>query len=287
MKRFVTVLLGTVISCTACAAVPATKPATGAAATTAAGVTRLVKRDGRNISFHVIPGKLPAIVLDAGGGNDSTYWASIAPEIAKRTGARVITYDRAGFGQSDNVPGPWSLVSAIDDLEAGLRALGATKGTVLVSHSLAGEIATGIMGRHPAWFAGGVMVDANVPEFYTDEMIARQISVYTPMLAQLRGAPSTPANRQILALVESFEPVSRAFYKMEWPASVPVTVIVAATPPMPDPADAQAWRDAHALFASKAPNRKLITADRSSHDVAHDRADLVLSSIVAIYPRRR
>ena len=85
------------------------------------------------------------------------------PEIARQTGAQIITYDRVGVGQSAEVPGPWSLTAAIDDLDAGLRALGATKGVVLVSHSLAGEIATGITTRHPDWFAGGVMVDANVP----------------------------------------------------------------------------------------------------------------------------
>ncbi|MBB4630810.1 alpha/beta fold hydrolase [Sphingosinicella soli] len=244
--------------------------------------THIVERDGRKIAFHVIPGVLPAIVLDAGGGNDSSYWSTFAPELAKRTGARIITYDRAGFGGSDEAPGPWSLTSAIDDLEAGLRALGATRGTLLVSHSLAGEIATGITTRHPNWFAGGVMVDANVPEFYTDEMIARQTKVYAPLIEKLRQAPPTPATRQLLALSESFEPVSRAFHKMEWPKTVPVVVIVAETPPQPDPADAQAWRDAQSLFASKAANRTLVTAAKSSHNVAHDRPDLVFDAIASI-----
>ena len=276
-------LLGSALLCTAC--VPTTAPADASAVSGLAdqrSVTHLVERDGRKIAFHVIPGTEPAIVLDAGGGADSSYWAVIAPEIARRTGARIITYDRAGFGLSDEAPGPWSLTSAIDDLEAGLRTLGATRDVVLVSHSLAGEIATGITARHPGWFAGGVMVDANVPEFYSDEMIARQMRLYGPLLEQLRAAPSTPANRQLLALSESFETVSRAFHRMEWPAAVPVTVIVAETPPLPDPADAQAWRDAHAVFAGKAPNRTLITAARSSHDVAKDRPDVILDAILAI-----
>jgi pimeloyl-ACP methyl ester carboxylesterase len=287
MKTVMSMLVGTILSCAACAAAPVATPKANTPTATGKISTRLVTRAGHRIAFHVIPGKLPAIVLDAGGGMDSSYWTKIAPQIAKRTGAEVITYDRVGFGQSDEVPGAWSLVGAVDDLEAGLRALGATKGTILVSHSLAGEIATGIMGRRPSWFAGGVMVDANVPEFYTDEMIARQLKIYAPLLEKLRSESSTPANRQLLALAESFEPVSRAFNKMQWPASVPVIVIVAETPPMPDPADAQAWRDAHALFASKAPNRKLVTATRSSHDVANDRPDLVLDSIAALYPKRK
>lgn len=280
-----TLLLSAVLSCAACA--PAAAPVSTAAGSVAINpTTHFVERDGRKIAFHVIPGKLPAIVLDAGGGNDSSYWSAFAPELAKRTGARIISYDRAGFGGSDEAPGPWSLTSAIDDLEAGLRALGATRGTLLVSHSLAGEIATGITARHPNWFAGGVMVDANVPEFYTDEMIARQTKVYAPLIEQLRQAPPTPATRQLLALSESFETVSRAFHKMEWPKTVPVVVIVAETPPQPDPADAQAWRDAHSLFASKASNRTLITAEKSSHDVVNDRPDLVYDAIESMRKRQ-
>lgn len=280
LSKLISILLfGMVLSSSAFAATPS-PTSTTTAATSAS--TRIIERDGRKIAFHIIPGKLPAIVLDAGGGEDSSYWSTFAPELAKRTGATIITYDRAGFGGSDEAPGPWSLTGAINDLEAGLRALGATRDTILVSHSLAGEIATGITARHPDWFAGAVMVDANVPEFYTDEMIARQVKVYAPLIEQLRTAPSTPANRQLLALAESFEPVSRAFHKMEWPITVPVAVIVAEKPPQPDPADAQAWRDAHALFARKAPNRTLIIADKSSHDVVRDRPDVVLNAIAAM-----
>ncbi|MBY0509240.1 MAG: alpha/beta hydrolase [Rhodospirillaceae bacterium] len=271
LNLLLTLAFGALLSCAAYAA-----------DSTAKFDTRIVERDGRKIAFHVISGKLPAIVLDAGGGNDSSYWKEFAPKLAKQTGAQIITYDRAGFGKSEEVPGAWSLTGAIDDLEAGLRELGATRGIILVSHSLAGEIATGIAGRHPDWFAGAVMVDANVPEFYTDEMIARQLKVYTPILESLRKAPPSPEGRQLLALAESFEPVSRAFYKMEWPGTVPVMVIVAEKPPQPDPADAQAWRDAHALFASKAPNRTLIIADKSSHDVVQDRPDIVLKAIADI-----
>lgn len=272
-------LFGVALSGAACATAPA--PTTGAA-NAERPYTRIVEREGRKIAFHVIPGKLPAIVLDAGGGNDSSYWAAFAPELAERTGAQIITYDRAGFGGSDDAPGPWSLIGAIDDLEAGLRTLGATRDVLLVSHSLAGEIATGLTARHPDWFAGGVMVDANVPEFYTDEVIARTLKAYAPAFKAAQDNPDSPAKRQLLALAASFETVSRAFYKMEWPASVPVQVIVAETPPQPDPIDAQAWRDAHAQFAAKAPNRTLITADRSSHDVVNDRPDLVFEAIAAL-----
>jgi pimeloyl-ACP methyl ester carboxylesterase len=49
--------------------------------------------------------------------------------------------------------------------------------------------------------------------------------------------------------------------------------------PFEEPADAQWWKDAHAQFAKRAPNRRVVTAAGSSHDVAHDRPDVILSAI--------
>lgn len=260
-----------------CAPAFAAGPANGAQ-------TRMVERDGRTIAFHVIAGKLPAIVLDAGGGEDSSHWSTLAPELAKETGAEIITYDRAGEGESSEESGPWSLESATRDLEAGLRALGATHHTVLVPHSLAGEIATDIVGKHPDWFGGAVLVDANVPEFFTDSNIAYAMRLYGPTIAALRKAPpTTDAGRQLLALSGSYVAVSRAFHRLTWPTSVPVTVIVSEKTPLPDKAAAQSWRDAEAAFAHAAANRTLVVAAGSSHDVVHDRPDVVLKAIVAMW----
>jgi pimeloyl-ACP methyl ester carboxylesterase len=246
--------------------------------------TQLIDVEGHKIAFHVTPGHDPTIVLDAGGGLDSSYWDTFVPELARRTGSKVITYDRAGFGKSDNVSGDWNVHSATRDLEVGLEKLHATHHVILVSHSLAGEIATYLVGQHPDWFIGAVLVDANVPDYFTDEAIARGQVLYAPMLAQIRAAPPTKSGRQLLALSGSFVATSREFHAKTWPDSVPVIVIVSEKTPLEDPADAQWWRDSHAQFAKHAPNRQLVTAVGSSHDVAHDRPEVILKAIAAIAP---
>lgn len=264
-------------------------PITSALAEPAPAVaTHMIDVDGHKVAFHVTPGRSPTIVLDAGGGNDSTYWNSFAPELAKRTGSKVITYDRPGFGASDEVSGPWNVHSATRDLAVGLEKLNATEHVILVSHSLAGEIATYLVGQHPEWFVGAVMVDANVPDFYTDVAIARAEAMYAPIIAATKAAPPTKSGKQLLALSSSFVETSRAFHRATWPASVPVIVIVAEKPPLEDPADAQWWKDAHAQFVKRAPNRRLVIAKGSSHDVVHDRPDVVstaISDIAAGLPR--
>ena len=249
--------------------------------------TRMIASGGHTIAFHVTPGRLPAVVLDAGGGLDSTYWDALVPEIAKRTGSMVITYDRSGFGASDEVKGPWSVQRATDDLATGLGKLGATRDVILVSHSLAGEIATYLTQRHPRWFAGAVLVDANVPDYFTDATIDATAAEYAPAIAAARTAPSNPAARQLLALADSFAETSRAFHSATWPKSVPVVVIVSEKTPANTPAAAQWWRDAHAQFAKGAANRRLVVAQRSSHDVAHDRPDVILQAIADVAAKRR
>ncbi|MGA3250733.1 MAG: alpha/beta hydrolase, partial [Paraburkholderia sp.] len=143
-------------------------------ADSAVGVTHLIERGGRKIAFHVTRGTGETIVLDAGAGEDASYWNSVVPTIAEKTGATIITYDRAGSGGSEEAPGPWSAQDEALDLEAGLTSLQVNSGVVIVAHSLAGEVATYLVLRRPSWVHAAVLLDASIPEFYTDEEIDRQ-----------------------------------------------------------------------------------------------------------------
>lgn len=260
-------------------------PCGASAASVGTVTTRLIARDGHRTAFHVTPGHLPVIVLDAGGGQDSSYWNNLVPVLAKRTGSEIITYDRAGFGASDYVKGPWSVKSATADLANGLKVLGATHDVILVAHSLAGEIATYLVRQHPDWIAGAVLSDANVPEFYTDKEIDRANALYAPAIMAAKANPLTKESRQLLAVAASFVKISRAFHRTSWPHSVPVTVIVSEKTPFETPDDAEAWRDAHRKFAARAANRRLVLANGSSHDVAHDRPDVVIDAVLAMVRR--
>lgn len=263
-------------------------PATGAVADPGgAGSTQMITRDAHRTAFHVTPGHLPFIVLDAGGGLDSSYWNTLVQELARQTGSEIITYDRAGFGASDEVKGPWDVKSATADLANGLKVLGATRDVILVAHSLAGEIATYLARQHPDWIDGAILVDANVPEFFTDHEISRSMKMYAPIIKAAKAAPPTNASRQLLAVSASFTETSRAFHRTSWPRSIPVTVIVSKTTPFETPEDAQAWRDAHREFAARADNRQLVVADKSSHDVAHDRPDVIVKAIADMIARKR
>ncbi|MEV4351044.1 alpha/beta hydrolase [Actinoplanes sp. NPDC049596] len=242
--------------------------------------TRMVTRDGHKLAFYVTPGRGPAIVLDAGGGEDHTQWKDIVPQLSKATGAEIITYDRAGLGNSDEVKGAWDVHAAVSDLEAGLRQVGVSKDVILVSHSQAGEVATYFVRANPKLVSGAVLVDASLPQFSTDEEIARIVAANTPQIEALKKQPSTKQTRQLIATAANYGPMHMAYHKVTWPDSVPATVIVSEKTPFDgSPVDVQRWKAAAAAFVKAGPDRTLVTAVGSSHEIPQDKPQLVLEQI--------
>jgi pimeloyl-ACP methyl ester carboxylesterase len=278
-------LLITLAACstpTAGAAHPTDPPtSTASAEPEAVGDEHLVDHDGHNVAFYVTPGSESTIVLDAGGGNGASYWNDLVPELAHSTGATIVTYDRTGSGKSDDVAGPFDAAAAAGDLAAGLAELPLPAGPiVLASHSLAGEIATALVNAHPGLIAGAVLIDANVPEFFTTDQIARIVASNDQQIPALEAGPQTRQTRQLLAVADGYGPTHAAYHAQTWPQNVPVNVIVSSDTPMPPGStDAAHWRTAEQEFADAAPNRTLVTASHSSHDVAIDRPDIVETEI--------
>lgn len=279
---------GAVTACSDSNAAESKRSASPEAKQTAEAKLRMIDNGGHRLAFHITPGHGSTIVLDSGGGEDSSYWNDLVPRLHAATGATVVTYDRAGLGKSDVVPGPWKVESAVSDLESGLRQLGVTKNVTLVSHSQAGEIATYFAKENQKMLSGAVLVDANLPPLFTDAQIARLVAFSQPQVDAAKKDPDNPQNRQLLSTSESFVATNKAFHKATWPDAVPATVIVSEKTPFDgSPEDAQRWRDAAATFVHDGPDRTLVTAKGSSHDVPKDSPDLVLKEIEEMVAAQR
>lgn len=135
--------------------------------------------------------------------------------------------------------------------------------------------------KNPAWISGAVLVDANVPDFFTDEMLTAFEPVIEEQRTALLAQESTKKNRQLLAVMVDYAPVHRVFHKLSWPQDVPVTTIVASETPFVDsPEAAKLWRDAQARFAQAGPNRKHVVAENTSHEgIVTERPDLIAGAI--------
>src|ERR1041385_4652163 len=98
--------------------------------------SKLVDVEGRKISLKVAGAGAPTVVLEYGLGGSSRNWENIFPEVARFT--RVVSYDRAGYGKSENGPEPRSQERLAKELHTLLHNAGIMPPYVLVGHSLGG-----------------------------------------------------------------------------------------------------------------------------------------------------
>lgn len=98
------------------------------------------------------------VVLDAGMACCSLDWALVQPEIAKF--AHVISYDRAGYGWSDQSPRPRTSQNIVDELHHLLQIAAIPPPFILVGHSFGGVNMRLYANQHPEMVFGIVLVDS-------------------------------------------------------------------------------------------------------------------------------
>lgn len=103
----------------------------------------------------------PTVVIDAGLGDWSTGWAWVQTDVSQET--RVCTYDRAGYGWSDEGPLPRNAEQFAKELHTLLHNANIPGPYVMVGHSLGGLTARVFTGMYPAEVAGVVLIDSMSP----------------------------------------------------------------------------------------------------------------------------
>ena len=263
----------------ACAVLAAAAPPT---APPLPSETRLIDVGGRRAAFHVYPGRAPTVVFEAGAGMDGTAWSPVLDTIRRATGARMITFDRAGFGDSDEDRRPLTLQHEVDDLGTGLSQLGANRDLVFVAHSFGGEVALSFASQNPGRVAWAVLVDASIPSFFTDTETAAIVAAFPKNMET-----TDKQGRAMSAMFRAFPAMQHAFHAMSWPADVPATVIVSEHPPFATPDQQALWTADHVRFAHAAANRTVLIAARSGHIVMTDRPDIVAHAVIEAVERVR
>ena len=102
------------------------------------------------------------VLLEAGSRGDSTTWYRVQPRLAKQ--ARVCSYDRAGYGFSDEGPRPRDVDADVRDLDSLITAAAIKTPLMMVGHSLGTDIVRRYAELHRDRVAGLVLVDP--PEHY-------------------------------------------------------------------------------------------------------------------------
>lgn len=241
----------------------------------------LIDVGGHRLHVEVIRGQRPlAFVLESGGGAELASWASVPESIAARTGATVVTYDRAGFGGSELGPLDLSPARQVEDLRAALDALEVPLPRIVGGHSYGGLMALHHAARHPDEVAAVLLVDAMNPRFV--EATGDFIHTTVPEIPD----PETDTERALARLIRTFDDFLRTVAAEEPAIPQPMAVITAnawwGRDGVEDPEVEAAWRASHAAIAAAAPNRWLIVAEGSRHDVPGMRPDAIVDAAVRL-----
>ena len=278
----------------------------------------------RNTVLHPAPGRLvlvanrrlhllckgtttPAIIIEQGAGELSSYWWPLQDEIAKF--AQVCTYDRAGFAWSDPLAASKTIADRTQDLHALLTNAGVQAPYIFVAHSYGGLMVREYYRRYPAEVAGLVLIDT--PEqssiFHPDVLRfygkARRMNQAISMAARFGALRLlrlwVPLDRyglwltkpseysalcDELASVERMPAAGRVSEKPGSFGALPMIVITHGLPfPGPFAVLETNWTEGQQKLAALSSNHVLIVAHNSNHMIQHDEPALVLEAIRRIH----
>jgi pimeloyl-ACP methyl ester carboxylesterase len=225
----------------------------------------------------------PTVVFEAGGGDDSSVWASVEPEVRLRSGVKTVVYDRAGLGKSPPAPGPYTIDGEVAALQRGLARFRITGPIVVVAHSYGGFVAERLAAIDPR-VVGVVLVDANLPSEFDAAELAHIQGKYLPQLPAL--AKARPQLAQVMgAVLRAYPDTVQRVAATPYPAALP-TIDIVAEHSWGDSDDENAmFRKAHAAFVQASPAREAVVAEGSSHQVMHDQPEVVINAVARMLQR--
>ena len=272
---------------------------------------KIVIIDGHRTHIYCTGSGSPTIVLEAGAGNDSVVWSGVQPVLSKTT--RVCSYDRAGSGWSDAVPGPRDADHVADELHQLLTQVGVTGPVVLMGHSIGGIYLRDYATRFPQNIDGLVFVDSATPFQDRDPamkggrsgppswFVSVAMKVGLPRLIGMCTEGADNAGDRIRKLqaeancrlhssamfaeVGSFEQSSQQTVHSGPYGAIPILVIShdpSKMPPLHTQEDVdrqKAWSRMQEDLKKLSTRSRRVVAKGSTHDVMLDRPDLIENEV--------
>ncbi len=246
----------------------------------------LVQVGKYRLNFQVIKGGSLAILLEAGGGMDSREWSRLAPELARKTGATIVSYDRAGFGKSDLPETPHDMSEEVEWLWQGLQKLNLYKDLILVGHSFGGWMIRLFASEHPEAVRGMVFVDPFTNEFV--DLLGVEYLDNHPMAGKLPFDTSQPDKltkyQRALDRMsgDGLGPKIKTMRETSVPSGIPVLVITSGKPFLPKAEEQEAWKLSHEQMTASIKGATLIVAEESDHMVPGRQPDLIIEAVMKV-----
>jgi len=264
---------------------------------------RMVSVGSHRLQIHVEGSGVPAVVMDAGIGDQLDKLRPLQSRIAQVT--QVITYNRAGYGQSEPGPLPRNSSREAEELKALLENASVRGPYVLVGHSLGALNVQVFASRYPDEVAGMVLLDPPPLSFiigqdYTDlRAMAEQMTAQWQAIADSAAGspdPQEQARSVFFRMIasehrEMFGETAKTVGAISTFGDLPLVVLAAGKP---NPAFGEGaeeyqryWVEQSRAMAAKSTASKFVLAEEASHYLYLDVPDLVAESILSVVRQAR
>jgi pimeloyl-ACP methyl ester carboxylesterase len=237
----------------------------------------LIDVGGYAMHLVVRRGSLPVtVVMESGGGDDVQGWAGVDSALARRTGATVVAYDRAGFGRSGTGPADLTPREQIRQLHETLERLGTPPARIVVGTSYGGMMAVLHAHLYPANVRGLVLADPMNPRF------VRATGDFIYSTVRRIDQPVTGRDSAFVRLVRTFPAFVSDSSAGDGDLRIPIVVVTAGTPWLGKPDIERAWRASHEAIAAARSDRRLVVAEGSRHLIAKERPETIVEGVVSL-----
>lgn len=218
----------------------------------------------------------PTVVFEAGFEGTSSSFAELLPEIATFT--RVVSYDRAGLGQSDPpISIPRTCQDLVDDLHSLLVNAHIEPPYVLVGQSWSGYIVRLFASQYPEEVVGMVLIDCSHEDKYNhfEKVLSAEL------IDRMWAAEKDPLlNNEKIDRMTSYAQVRAASQTFDFPLIVLTRGLHESDPNSVWPAALyQIEVDLQGEFLKFSSKSKQIVAERSGHVIQIYQPELVIEAI--------
>ena len=246
------------------------------------------------LQVHVEGKGIPAVVIDSGIAVEMDTLKSFRERIAKFT--QVITYNRAGYGQSEPGPLPRDGAREAEELKKLLQKSSVPGPYILVGHSLGALNVMIFASKYPKDVAGLVLLDPPPLTFVLGKEYRELGVMMEKMTLEWQGIADSMAksnNEKDRVRSSFFRMIASEHREMVKTAkmvdaistfgSIPLIVIASGKPNPAFGQDAekfqQYWVDQSRLLTRKSTKSNFIYAEKSTHFLYVDVPDRVEESI--------
>lgn len=238
---------------------------------------------------------LPTVLLESGSGTPSSYadWRYIQPELAKFT--RVISYDRAGYGWSEEANNTRSSQQIVNDLHTLLSKSGESGPYILVGHSFGGLNVQLFAHQYPEQVVGVVLLDSSIvgvsPDVSPSELNMTKFLRQSGLMRVMGGLGALPVPKAVISDSVSEHFLYKRFYNGDqiseikqmgsgdFPqislGNIPVTILSARV----EEKEYSNWQEQQDDYLRLSTNSKRFIVENSSHFIHHDQPELVIKAI--------